>query len=156
VDVGWVPGALEVLDEAATTVDLERVDGVLPTDLVLVAGLVLALTEADLVLEVAGLVLALALAEADLVLLTVAALVLALAEADFVLVAALVLTVDDFVLEAAFVLDLVDEEAVTPRGVVAYHSETGIPKHSPTVTPFSPRFWSSAMSLGTSVSAVPW
>jgi len=108
-----VVGAEEVLaDVGAGTV--ERVDGVLLADFVL----------DDFVLTRFVL--------ADFVLVGCVLLVWEMDEADFVLV--------DFVLLVLETDEEDLEEAVTPRAVVAYHSETGIPKHSPTVTPFSPRF----------------
>jgi len=118
--VGEVTGAVEDLETEATT-DLERV----------VAGFVLALVAGLVPLAVADLLL-LAEAEADLLTEAVADLV-ALAVAGFVL------AVDDLVADLVLVADL-DEETAPPRGVVEYHSETGIPKHSPTVTLRSPRF----------------
>jgi len=140
VEVALAAGAL--LDfEAEGTTDLERV----------VAGLVPAETEADLLAD----------AEADLLAEAVAALVLADPEADLeaeaeadllteTLADLVALALADFVLafEVAVdlaVLDLTEEEAA-PRGVVEYHSETGIPRHSPTVTLRRPRDWSSEMS----------
>jgi len=128
VELAEATGALLDLEAEGTT-DLERVvAGWVPT---------LTETEADLLAEAEAEADLLALAEADLEaeaeadLLTEAlADLVALALADFVL--AFEVAVD------LAVLDLTEEEAA-PRGVVAYHSETGIPKHSPTVTLRSPR-----------------
>jgi len=140
VEVGVLVGAEEApADEGTVTV--ERVDGRLLDDFVpLPVGFVL-LLPVGFVLLLVGFVLLLD----DFVPLLV----------GFVLLlVGFVLLLDDFVL----VLELDEvalEEVAAPRAVVAYHSEDGIPKHPPTVTPCNPRLLSSERIKGTRVSAVP-